>query len=47
MSTNNVVAIDTPYPVIKCEIASFGDLVDVKRDGNCFLEHSGSQINIM
>ena len=36
MSTNNVVPTNPPYPVIKCEIASFGDLVDVKPDGNCF-----------
>ena len=36
MSTNNVVPTNPPYPVIKCEIASFGDLVDVKPEGNCF-----------
>ena len=36
MSMNNVVGIDPPYSVVKCEIASFGELGDVKSDENCF-----------
>ena len=36
MSTNNVSGTSPPYDVVKCEITPFGDLVDVKADGNCF-----------
>lgn len=28
--------MDALYPVLKSKIVSFGALVDVKRDGNCF-----------
>ena len=28
------IVMDAPYSVLKSTIASFGDLVDVKRDGN-------------
>ena len=38
MSTNNDVGTDPPYDVVQCEIASFGDLVDVKADGNYFFK---------
>ena len=30
------IATIAPYSVLKSTIASFGEQVDVKRDGNCF-----------